>query len=44
LAIGRNHIESEQYDELANVNYLLQDLLPQKEREAAEMRRFTGIR
>ena len=44
LATGRNHIESEQYDELANVNSLLQDLLPQKEREAAEMRRFTGIR
>lgn len=43
IEAGRQHIASEDYDKLAEVNVRLLSLLPQQEQDSKEMRRFTGI-
>lgn len=43
IEAGKKHIESEDYDRLAEVNVRLHDLLPQQEQNSKEMRHFTRI-
>ncbi len=43
IEAGKKHIESEDYDKLAEVNVRLHDLLPQQEQNSKEMRHFTRI-
>lgn len=40
---GKKHIESEDYERLAEVNGRLHNLLPEREQASKEMRHFTGI-
>ncbi len=40
---GKRYLASKEYEKLREVNFLLYDLLPQKEKEAKETRYFTGI-
>jgi len=43
IEAGKRHIEAEDFEKLAGVNIRLHDLLPQDEKDAKEMRHFTGI-
>jgi len=43
IEAGKKHIAAEDYDKLLEVNGRLHSLLPQEEKDSAEMRRFTGI-
>src|ERR1035441_3332937 len=43
IEAGKRHIETEDYERLAEVNGRLHNLLPEKEQESKEMRHFTGI-
>ena len=43
IEAGKKHIESEDYEKLAEVISRLYSLLPQEEKDTKEMRYFTGI-
>lgn len=43
IEAGKKHIAADDYDKLAEVNARLSNLLPQREKDSKEMRRFTGI-
>lgn len=43
IEAGKKHIAADDYDKLGEVNMRLHSLLPQTEKEAKDMRHFTGI-
>ena len=43
IEAGKKHIAADDYDKLVEVNDRLYSLLPQKEQDSKEMRRYTGI-
>ena len=43
IEAGKKHMETQDYDKLAEVNARLHSLLPQQEQDSKEMRYFTGI-